>query len=58
MNALNAVDQFLNAPKSYRFEEPTRKAQLIALVERELVLCETEDMRQLWLQKKVDLEAS
>lgn len=58
MDAVNVIDQFLNAPERYRSEEPTRKAQLIALAERELELCETEEMRVLWLRKKAALEAS
>lgn len=58
MDAINAIDKFLSASECYRMEEPTRKAQLIALAERELELSESDEMRSLWLQKKAALEAS
>ena len=42
---LATVDWFLNAPPDYQAEEPTRRAQLLALVERELDACQMDAER-------------
>jgi len=52
MSLVEAVEWFLNAPPSYRAEEPSRREQLLALVQCELDACWTDTERASWEQRK------
>lgn len=42
---LEAIDWFLNTSEEYQVKEPTRRRELIALVEREIEDCQSEGVR-------------
>lgn len=53
---LATVDWFLNASPDYQAKEPTRRAQLLALVQRELDACQTDAEREPLEKRKSLLE--
>lgn len=56
MSLVEAVEWFLSAPPSYRAEEPSRREQLLAQVQREIEFCLVDAERELWEQRKALLE--
>jgi len=53
---LAAIDWFLNTSKDYRANEPTRRDELLALVQREIDACSTDSERAAWESRKALLE--
>lgn len=49
---LAAVDWFLDCSEDYRRKEPTRRDELLALVQRELDACRTDEERVPWELRK------
>lgn len=56
MSLLEAVDWFLNASAGYRRKEPTRREELLALVQRELDACQIDAEREALEKRKALLK--
>ena len=55
---LKVIDWFLNAPNEYRANEPTRRDELLAIVQREIASCSTEVEKAPWESRRTRLEQS
>jgi len=50
------IDWFLNASPDYQAQEPTRRDELMALIERELERCPGDAIKEQLESRKVQLE--
>lgn len=51
-----AIDWFLNASEDYRAKEPTRRSDLLALVARELEVCQSDEERAQLEMRRAQLQ--